>query len=39
MKEGKEKFECGTCGCYFWVEDRNKFGCVNCEGTLKEVER
>ena len=26
----KEKFECGDCGCYFWVENRNDFGCPNC---------
>ena len=25
-----EKFECGDCGCYFWVDDRNKFDCPNC---------
>lgn len=26
-----EKFECGDCGCYFMVKDRNKFNCPNCE--------
>ena len=31
LKEGEEKFECGYCGCYFWVEDRNNFDCPNCE--------
>ena len=25
-----EKFECGDCGCCFWVEDRNNFYCPNC---------
>lgn len=29
--EGKEKFECGDCGVYYWVEDRNNFNCPNCE--------
>ena len=29
--EGKEKFECGDCGCYYWVDDRNDFDCPNCE--------
>jgi len=28
--EGLEKFECGDCGCYFWVENRNSFNCPNC---------
>jgi len=28
--EGKEKFECMDCGCYFWVDDRNNFICPNC---------
>lgn len=27
----KEKFECGDCGCYYWVESRNDFDCPNCE--------
>ncbi len=27
----KEKFECGDCGCFFWVENRNDFECPNCE--------
>lgn len=27
----KVKFECGDCGCYFWVESRNHFKCPNCE--------
>ena len=31
MKD-KVKFECGDCGCYFWVEDRNDFNCPNCCG-------
>lgn len=26
----KEKFDCGDCGCYYWVEDRNDFNCSNC---------
>jgi Zn finger protein HypA/HybF involved in hydrogenase expression len=26
-----EKFECGDCGCYYWVDDRNTFDCPNCE--------
>lgn len=26
----KVKFECDKCGCYFYVEDRNKFECPNC---------
>jgi len=32
MKEEKidEKFECGDCGCYYWVADRNEFNCPNC---------
>lgn len=30
-QENLEKFECGVCGCYFWVEDRNDFNCPNCE--------
>jgi len=29
--EGLEKFVCGDCGCYYWVEDRNNFKCPNCE--------
>ena len=38
----KEKFECGDCGCYFWVKDRNKFDCPNCvfllnDETMKEL--
>lgn len=27
----KEKFDCGDCGVYYWVEDRNNFKCPNCE--------
>ncbi len=26
-----EKFECGDCGCFYWVKDRNDFDCPNCE--------
>lgn len=29
--EDKVKFECGDCGCYYWVNDRNNFVCPNCE--------
>ena len=29
--KNKEKFECNECGCYYWVKDRNKFDCPNCE--------
>ena len=29
--ENKVKFECSSCGCYFWVKDRNDFNCPNCE--------
>lgn len=25
-----EKFECDTCGVYYWVEDRSDFECPNC---------
>jgi len=32
MDKDLEKFECGDCGCYFWVEDRNDFDCPNCYG-------
>ena len=28
-----EKFECGDCGCFYWVVDRNNFDCPNCEQT------
>ena len=31
MDKDLEKFECGDCGCYFWVENRNDFDCPNCE--------
>ena len=31
--ENKVKFECGDCGCYFWVEDRNNFNCPCCKIT------
>jgi len=30
-EETPEKFECSTCGCYFWVKDRNDFVCPNCD--------
>lgn len=36
--ENKEKFECGDCGCYFWVENRNKFKCPNCKEMKEEKE-
>ena len=41
--KNKVKFECGDCGCYFWVEDRNNFNCPNCfdniiNGEIKENE-
>ena len=26
-----EKFECDTCGCYYYVKDRSVFDCPNCE--------
>lgn len=26
-----EKFECETCGCYYYVEYRSEFDCPNCE--------
>ena len=28
-----EKFECGDCGCFYWVEDRSNFDCPNCDQT------
>jgi len=33
--ENKVKFECAVCGCYFWVDDRNKFECLNCKDKEK----
>lgn len=30
LNDDLEKFECEDCGCYFWVENRNDFGCPNC---------
>ena len=30
MLSNKVKFECGDCGCYFWVKSRNTFNCPNC---------
>tara|TARA_Y100000310_G_scaffold335669_1_gene418273 strand:+ start:189 stop:425 length:237 start_codon:yes stop_codon:yes gene_type:complete len=30
----KEKFECGDCGCFFWVKSRDGFKCPNCEERL-----
>jgi len=35
-KENKVKFECGDCGVYYWVEDRNNFKCPNCEDKLND---
>ena len=35
-KENKVKFECGDCGVYYWVEDRNNFECPNCEDKLND---
>ena len=36
----KTKYECGDCGCYFWVDDRNNLQtqyiyCPNC----KEIQK
>lgn len=39
MKAKKEKFECDTCGCYFYVKDRNNFMCPNCESECVECKR
>ncbi len=36
--KGKEKFECGDCGCYYWVKDRNNFSCPNCEDKIANNE-
>jgi len=37
-EETPEKFECGDCGCYFWVKDRNDFVCPNCDlNNKKEI--
>ena len=35
----KTKYECGDCGCYFWVEDRNDFDCPNCKEIQNENEK
>jgi len=29
--EGLVKWDCPECGCYWWVPDRNKAKCPNCE--------
>jgi len=29
--KNQEKFECGDCGCFYWVDDRDIFECPNCE--------
>jgi len=30
------KFECGDCGCYYWVNDRDNFECPNCQDKVGE---
>ena len=36
MNEEQEKFECASCGCFYWVKDRNTFECPNCEDSKEE---
>jgi len=33
-----EKFECGDCGCFYWVKDRDEFECPNCEQLSMETD-
>ena len=35
--ENQEKYECADCGCYFWVDDRDDFDCVNCKDEEYEL--
>jgi len=37
MNEEQEKFECASCGCFYWVKDRNTFECPNCEDSQDQI--